>query len=266
MLDVGTFAPAAMGTYAVGGTKKLAVLMYTSGSSGLAKGVRLTQGNLKTDVDAAIAAAGFEHGHKFLGVVPLFHAFGMTAMMLVPMQLGSAVVYIGRFSPVACLNAIREHGVSLMFGVPSMYQPICRPKDITRDDLAGVYGMFIGGEPLWTAVRELFESRFRVTLYQGYGLIWTSPILAQNVPGASRASSGGRPLPNVVVRIAAEDGPTPRPARRQRRDPSSRAHGLRRLPQPPRRHSRRIHPRPLSPHRRPQPPRRRRLSADHPTA
>src|SRR5215212_23557 len=92
----------------------LAVLMYTSGTSGLPKGVMLTYGNVQIDVDAAIEQAQLQPGHKFLGVIPLFHALGMTAMMVAPIQLGSTVIYIARFSPVATLNAIKQHGVSLM--------------------------------------------------------------------------------------------------------------------------------------------------------
>ena len=76
-------------------------------------------GNLQSDVDASIERTQLKHGHVFLGVIPLFHAFGMTAMMLAPIQLGTPVVYIARFSPVATVNAIREHKVSLLFGVSS---------------------------------------------------------------------------------------------------------------------------------------------------
>src|SRR3982751_2980593 len=71
----------------------LAVLMYTSGTSGLPKGVMLTYGNLHSDVTAAIEHAGLEHNHRFLGVIPLFHAFGLTAMMIAPIQLGATAIY-----------------------------------------------------------------------------------------------------------------------------------------------------------------------------
>src|SRR5437763_9873 len=92
-----------------------AVLLYTSGTSGLPKGVMLTYGNFQSDIDAAIEHARLESKHKFLGVIPLFHAFGITAMMLAPIQLGAEVIYMARFSAVGAMNAIREHKVSLMF-------------------------------------------------------------------------------------------------------------------------------------------------------
>src|SRR5205085_1808616 len=99
----------------------MAVLMYTSGTSGLPKGVMLTYGNLQSDVDAAIEQARLQHKHTFLGVIPLFHAFGMTAMMLAPIQLGAPVIYMARFSAAGAMQKIREMNVSLVFGVPSMF-------------------------------------------------------------------------------------------------------------------------------------------------
>jgi long-chain acyl-CoA synthetase len=190
----------------------LAVLMYTSGTSGLPKGVRLTHGNLRSDVTAAIDSAGFQQGHRFLGVVPLFHAFGMTAMMLVPIRLGSTVVYLSRFSPMGCLSAIREHRISLMFGVPSMYQAIARLKGVKREDFAGIYAFFSGGEPLPAAVAEQYRSQFGVELFEGYGLTETSPIITLSIHGAARAGSVGKPVATARVRIAGDDGVTAVPA------------------------------------------------------
>ena len=68
------------------------------------KGVFVSFGNLQSDIDASIEAAALQTRHKFLGVIPLFHAFGMTAMMLAPIQLGSTVIYMARFSP-ACTGS-----------------------------------------------------------------------------------------------------------------------------------------------------------------
>jgi long-chain acyl-CoA synthetase len=125
----------------------------------------------------------------------------MTAMMLAPVQLGSTVVYIARFSPVAAVKAFREHGVSLMFGVPSMFGAMAHLKNATSDDFKSVYALISGGEPLSAALREGFKQRFGVTLLEGYGLTETSPVVALNTPQASKPGSVGKPLPGVQVKI-----------------------------------------------------------------
>lgn len=184
----------------------IAVLMYTSGTSGLPKGVLLTYGNLQSDVDSAIEHAQLQHEHVFLGVIPLFHAFGMTAMMLAPIQLGATIIYIARFSPVAALNAIREHKVSLMFGVPSMYAAIARLKDAKTEDFSTIYAMISGGEPLPSALRDAFMKRFNVHVFEGYGLTETSPVISLNVPQNFREGSVGRAVPGAQFKFTDEEG------------------------------------------------------------
>jgi long-chain acyl-CoA synthetase len=184
----------------------LAVLMYTSGTSGLPKGVQLTYNNLQSDVDSAIEFAHLESEHRFLGIIPLFHAFGMTAMMIAPIQLGAPVVYIARFSPVAAMNAIREHQISIMFGVPSMFAAIAHLKSAAPEDFKQIYAIITGGEPQPAALREKFRERFGVPLLEGYGLTETSPVISLNVPQIMRAGSVGKPLPHVHVRITDENG------------------------------------------------------------
>jgi long-chain acyl-CoA synthetase len=183
------------------GADDMAVLMYTSGTSGLPKGVILSFGNLQSDVDAAIKHARLETKHVFLGVIPLFHSFGMTAMMLAPIQLKATIIYMARFSAVAALNAIREHKVSLMFGVPSMLAAIAHLKNAGPEDFKSIYAMISGGEPLPSRVRETFQERFNVTLYEGYGLTETSPVVALNIPHSHRAGSVGKAVPGAEFKF-----------------------------------------------------------------
>lgn len=184
----------------------LAVLMYTSGTSGLPKGVMLTHGNIRSDVDSAIAHVKMDRSHKFLGVIPLFHAFGMTAMMVAPISLGAKVIYTSRFSPVGALKAIREHQVSLMFGVPSMFGAMLRLKDAGPEDFRSIYALVSGGEPLPSNIRDGFAQRFHVPLLEGYGLTETSAVASFNTPMASRPGSVGKPIPGVEVQITDEHG------------------------------------------------------------
>jgi long-chain acyl-CoA synthetase len=185
-----------------------AVLLYTSGTSGLPKGVILTYGNLQSDVDAAIEWADLQHGHKFLGVIPLFHAFGLTAGLLAPVQLGAVVVYIARFSPVAMLHAIKEHELSIVFGVPAMFGAVAHLKNAAPEDFKSVYALISGGDALPSNLREGFKSRFGQLIYEGYGLSETSPVVALNVPQVNRAGSVGKALPGVEIRIVDENGQT----------------------------------------------------------
>jgi long-chain acyl-CoA synthetase len=186
----------------------MAVLLYTSGTSGLPKGVILTYGNLQSDVDAAIEHANLQHGHKFLGVIPLFHAFGLTAGMLAPIQLAAPVVYISRFSPVAMLNAIREHKLSIVFGVPAMYGAITHLKNASPDDFKHIYALMSGGDALPSTLREAFQARFGIPILEGYGLSETSPVVTLNVPQAQRPGSVGLPVPGAEVRIVDDNGNT----------------------------------------------------------
>ena len=189
----------------------LAVLMYTSGSSGLPKGVLLTYGNLQSDVDAAIQAVDFQRRHKFLGIIPLFHVFGLTAMMLAPIQLGAMIVYIARFSPVATLNAIREHSISLVLGVPSMFAAILRMKSVAPEDFHAIHAIISGGEPLAANLREEFLARFRVPLLEAYGMTETSLAISLNTPQINRPGSVGKPIPGMEIKIV-DDSDQPVPA------------------------------------------------------
>ena len=184
----------------------VAVLLYTSGTSGLPKGVLLTYGNLQSDADLAISTVHLTSQHIFLGVIPLFHSFGILAMMVAPVQLGATVVYLARFSPVGAIKAIREHKASLMFGTPSMFGAILRLKDASADDFKNMYALISGAEPLPGTLREAFKQRFDVPILEGYGLSETSPAVSLNTPTVQKAGSVGKPLPGVHVKITDDGG------------------------------------------------------------
>jgi long-chain acyl-CoA synthetase len=179
----------------------VATILYTSGTSGLPKGVCLTQNNLQSDVESCIKKAQLKGEHTFLGIIPLFHSTGLLATMLAPMTLGAKVVYIARFSPAATLNAIREHNVSVLTGVPSMYGALARMKSATPEDFQKVYVCLSGGEPLPATIREGFKSHFGVRLMEGYGLTETIGPIAFNTPDDYTAGSVGQLIPGAEAKF-----------------------------------------------------------------
>jgi long-chain acyl-CoA synthetase len=187
----------------------LAALLYTSGTSGLPKGVELTHGNLHSDVKACISHARLDRvgkDHTFLGIVPLFHSTGLLATMIAPVELGARTVYTARFNPGATVQKIREHGVTVMAAVPSMYNAIARVKDAGPADFAQMYAPISGGEPLPARVREAFRRRFDADLMEGYGLTETCGPICVNMPHAHRPGSVGQLLPGVDVLVVDDLG------------------------------------------------------------
>jgi long-chain acyl-CoA synthetase len=183
----------------------LAVILYTSGSTGEPKGVCLTHGNLLANARGAAEAAGFCAEDHVLGALPPFHTFALTTAIIAPLLTGASVVTMARFSPEAALDLAAE-GVSVILGVPSMYRLMARAQRARPRKLPRLRLAIAGGERLPPKVREEFEPVFGLPLCEGYGLTECSPVVALNVPGTNRPGTVGRPLSHLEVRIAGADG------------------------------------------------------------
>lgn len=188
-----------------------AVILYTSGTSGKPKGVRLTHDNLESNTRAATVHARLSQGDTFLGVLPQFHSFGLTALTLLPLSLAARVVYSARFTPKRIVELVARHKPDVMMAVPSMYGVLLTVKDATADHFKSIRIAVSGGEALPRALATQFRERFGVRLLEGYGLTETSPITSWCTPHAFRDGSVGTVLPGVDVRIL-DDHNRPLPA------------------------------------------------------
>ena len=182
----------------------LAVILYTSGTSGRPKGVMLSHGNLRTNVEGAIDHARLTGNDTFVGILPQFHSFGLTALTVLPLSIGCHVVYSARFTPKRIVNLIKEHKAAIFMAVPSMYAAMLAVKAAAAEDFASVRLAISGGEPLPAAVFDEFEERFKVRLLEGYGLTETAPVTTWSVPHLFRRKSVGTALPGVQVIIVDE--------------------------------------------------------------
>lgn len=179
----------------------LALLLYTSGTSGRPKGVMLTHGNIGANIAQIREWVEFTRDDVLAGVLPQFHTFGLTALTLLPLTAGCKVVYTARFVPAKIVQLIREHRATALIAIPSMYNALLQVKSATPEDFASLRYTVSGGEPLPSAVFDGFRERFGVTLNEGYGLTETAPVTNWCRPHEWRRHSVGRALPRIVERI-----------------------------------------------------------------
>jgi long-chain acyl-CoA synthetase len=182
------------------GTEDVAACLYTSGTTGLPKGAMLSHANLLANLESFHQVLPVTEAEVFLAVLPFFHAYGATALLLLPLSIGATIAPEPRFVPDAILRAIVQQRVTVFMGVPSMFAVLA---GMPMPGAAPAWRFCIsGGAPLPPAVLEAFEARHGVTIYEGYGPTECSPVLTVNPPGGLRkVGSVGPAIPGVELRI-----------------------------------------------------------------
>jgi len=188
------------------GGDDLATLLYTSGTTGLPKGVVLTHRNFVANVESCLRHIGITEDWVFLGVLPFFHSFGITTSMLVPLLVGGSGAYVAKFSPQRVIEVIQAHGVNVCFAVASMFRVLMRAGEQAGVKLGSLKFAIAGGEALGAPLAARFEEIFGIPLLEGYGLTETSPVLSVNLPERNRQGSVGPMLDWVEPRIADDEG------------------------------------------------------------
>jgi long-chain acyl-CoA synthetase len=176
---------------------ELATLLYTSGTSAAPKGVMLTHGNLRANIEQSVEHAGLNSADAFLGVLPQFHSFGLTVLTILPLAISAKVIYTARFIPRKIIQLLRQHQPDIFVGIPSMYGALLSVKNAGPEDFASLRIAIAGGEPLPDAIHSQFLERYNVRILEGYGLTETSPVTHWSTPGAHKHHSVGRPVPRM---------------------------------------------------------------------
>ena len=193
---------------AAGSADDLAVLAYTSGTTGEPKGAILTHGNLLANVEQQMSIdAHVESSDVLLLALPLFHIFGLNVTLGLLAKTGATGVITERFEPVECLRLVQEHGITVLFGAPTMYTALVATPGADQYDLSSVRLAISGAAPLPAEILRRFKELFGVDVYEGYGLTETAPTLTSNrVAAAPKPGSIGKPLPGVEIRLVDEAG------------------------------------------------------------
>jgi len=190
--------------------RDVAVLQYTGGTTGIPKGARLTHANLYANA-AQVAMWGTElqpGEEKILGVLPLFHAFGMTAVMNLSFVIGAEMILLPHFKPAEVLRVIAREKATIFIGVPTMYSALIAAQEKHEHSLSSLKFCISGGAPLPVPVQQKFSAASGRALLEGYGLSETGPVVTANpVTGVNKPGSVGLPLPGTVVEIVSLDDP-----------------------------------------------------------
>ena len=184
----------------------LAVLLYTSGTSGKPKGVMLSHGNIATNIDQCMKWVDLNGRDVLLGVLPQFHVFGLVVLTLLPLSRGLKVIFTAKFMPRKIVQLIKRHRPTAFMGIASMYTALLNVKEQSRDDWKSLRFVVSGGEPLPDAVSQAFRERLGVVLNEGFGMTETSAVSHWCRPGETRRHSVGKALPGIEVKIVDANG------------------------------------------------------------
>ncbi|MEZ5374958.1 MAG: AMP-binding protein [Acidimicrobiales bacterium] len=184
----------------------IVVLPYSSGTTGLPKGVMLTHHNLVSNLVQIDAMMPYEDGEVALAVLPFFHIYGMQVLMNGLLAEGLTTITMPRFDMQRALELIQERKVTQFFAVPPIVLGLAKHPMVDDYDLSSIRKIFSGAAPLGGDVAEEAAKRIGTEIIQGYGMTELSPVSHATVTGEYRVGSCGFTAPNTECRVVDEDG------------------------------------------------------------
>jgi len=190
----------------------LAAIIFSSGSTGMPKGVMLSHRNVLSNIDAATELFRLTPDDVVLGVLPFFHSFGFTVTLWLPLAVGFGAAYHPNPTDAKTIGELAaRYGATVLISTPTFCSAYVRkilPEQFSKLRLA-----VVGAERLREPVAAAFKERFGVELTEGYGCTEMAPVVAVNVPDESRAAprrgdapgvqrgSVGRPMPGISAMV-----------------------------------------------------------------
>jgi acyl-[acyl-carrier-protein]-phospholipid O-acyltransferase/long-chain-fatty-acid--[acyl-carrier-protein] ligase len=196
-----------------GDAESLATVVFSSGSTGVPKGVMLSHRNILANVDAIAQVFRLEPRDVIVGVLPFFHSFGFTVTLWLPMIEGFGAVYHPNPMDGKAIGDLAEkYRGSILVSTPTFYSGYIRK--CRREQFAHVRYALVGAEKLRAPIAAAFQEHFGITLLEGYGCTEMSPVVAVNAPDVqdhgefqrgSLAGTVGHALPGVVAKVVDPD-------------------------------------------------------------
>ena len=184
-----------------------AAILYSGGTTGVTKGILLSNRNFNALAAQIVATNPFFHpGHKMLAIMPMFHGFGLGVSIHSMVANGGHCILIPRFTPQSYAELIKKHKPNLIAGVPSLFEALLRVKEIEGADLSCLKGVFSGGDSLSIELKKRFDKFLHdhgatVSVREGYGT--TECVTASCLTPIHKQKEGsiGIPFPDTYYKI-----------------------------------------------------------------
>jgi acyl-CoA synthetase (AMP-forming)/AMP-acid ligase II len=180
-------------------------LPYSSGTTGLPKGVMLTHRNLVANILQAEASLGMDEDDVVIGVLPFFHIYGMTVIMNMGIYNGITTVTMPRFDLEQFLTTIQEHKVTRAYVVPPIALALAKHPLVDKFDVSSLDLVLSGAAPLGAELEQACAQRLGCEVVQGYGMTETSPVSHTAPRGKHKPGTIGPCLPNMQCRIVDDE-------------------------------------------------------------
>ncbi|WP_285889349.1 o-succinylbenzoate--CoA ligase [Neobacillus niacini] len=185
----------------------LAVILYTSGTTGKPKGAMLSHRNMVSNVASLSRLTELTEEDRIITVLPMFHVFSLSVCINMPIACGGTIVIVPKFSPAEVINTIRREKASLFAGVPTMFSFMLQVPGATAEDFSSIRACFSGGASIPVELLHRFEEKYNVRIIEGYGLSETAPVTAFNpLRGTRKPGSVGIDIPDVKNKVVDPDG------------------------------------------------------------
>jgi acyl-CoA synthetase (AMP-forming)/AMP-acid ligase II len=181
----------------------LVVLPYSSGTTGVNKGVMLTHRNLVANVCQGAPALLAGEGERLIAVLPFFHIYGLVVLMCAALSRGSTLVTMPKFDLEEFLRLLQDQRITRAYVAPPIVLALAKHPLVDKYDLSELKSIFSGAAPLDASMERACTERLGSEVMQGWGLTETSPVVTTNYnsPGGPRPGSVGVPLPNTEMRV-----------------------------------------------------------------
>jgi acyl-CoA synthetase (AMP-forming)/AMP-acid ligase II len=184
----------------VDSAEDVVVLPYSSGTTGLPKGVMLTHRNLIANL-VQIDSVETMEWRAVVGVLPFFHIYGMVVILNIALMRGATVVTLPRFELEPFLKVLQDWRIAIAHIVPPVAVALAKHPAVDRYDLSALECLFSGAAPLGAELTDAVYQRFGATVRQGYGMTEASPATHYTAPGKERAGKTGLLLPLTECRV-----------------------------------------------------------------